>query len=120
MSADAAAPREPAATDLREWIRDRLQGGCKVLSLGDYCPCALCAFGAMTDEISRLRAELERTQEELREARQIPDPYYCANPDCRHHALIHGAGPDREGCTSCACVAYNHPAADSSQSGSDK
>jgi Protein of unknwon function (DUF3310) len=46
---------------IREWVSDHLQGGCKVLSLGDKCPCPLC-------DIDRLRLAIGAYEEERESA----------------------------------------------------
>ncbi len=70
--APATAPREPQGTApefrLRDWISDRIQGTCKMLSLGEDCPCALCALDEIMAEISRLTESLERATEERDDA----------------------------------------------------
>ncbi len=48
--------RPPATVDewreaearLEMWIRDRLEGGCRVISEGLKCKCALCDFERLT------------------------------------------------------------------------
>ena len=44
---------------LRNFIQKNLNGGCKMLSLGDDCVCPLCDFDRLVEEIDRLLKELE-------------------------------------------------------------
>lgn len=40
---------EASKSRLREWIRARLFGECKILSQGGYCICPLCDFDRITE-----------------------------------------------------------------------
>lgn len=53
-----------------------------------------------------MSAEIPKVSDEMRELIRLTDPYYCANPECLHHAMLHAR--DGEACTSCECVAYQY------------
>ncbi len=93
-----AAPREQETT-LRDWIRERLQGQCKMLSLGDECPCPLCALDAKDAEISRLTESLERATKERdeweRNAQLWQDESFKKTKDAGREKLNAGDGVTR-------------------------
>lgn len=37
---------------LREWISTRMFGGCRILSQGSYCICALCDFDRIVEKLA--------------------------------------------------------------------
>ena len=47
---------------LRNFIQKNLNGGCKMLSLGDDCVCPLCDFDRLVEEIDHLSKEAEKAK----------------------------------------------------------
>jgi hypothetical protein len=66
-----------AADRLRQWIRDRLQGGCRLLSQGSACQCALCDLDRLCDA---LRADAQKAPQPRTAPEQRTMPMYGEIP----------------------------------------
>ena len=65
---------------LRNFIQKNLNGGCKMLSLGDDCVCPLCDFDRLVEEIDRLTAEGEKAKEVIDEINKLGVIATLGNP----------------------------------------